>query len=496
MEMQSKRIALDKIYKRRDRYDIPDWQREEVWSEDQKKKLIDSILRGWKLPKFYFQKTGSNPDTFDVVDGQQRLTAIWAFLDGHIELSDKSTNEFGAKLYQDLPDARSDAFDDYEIEYDEIIDATEEEVKEFFQRLQAGLSLTSSEKLNSIHSKLRDFCVKLSEHQFFSKSTAVANRRHGYFDICSKVLVIEIEGLDSGLRFDDISAVFKANSSFSGTSAVAKRVKDSLDLLSAAFPQKNDALKQRSMIQSVITLTCHLKNAGMKPSQVSVLKKFIEEFSMELLRQVELGSTATDHDYIAFQRTVNANTKAGARQRHEILLRKLFAKHPEFYSAVSKSGELEQSLAADMQRSAEEIRGLIKSVNESYAAKHGHDLFKATNKTAGALASLENRVTSVGEYKAWIDDLYFVFRESAGQRLNGQIPDSFADVNSLRTSLQHDVDHGKGVEAKRKKLGTVFSKYSGATIPETLAPDQFPLMQANLLGALLADMRNLVKIPF
>ena len=30
MKMTSGRRALDKVYKRRDRYDIPDWQREEV----------------------------------------------------------------------------------------------------------------------------------------------------------------------------------------------------------------------------------------------------------------------------------------------------------------------------------------------------------------------------------------------------------------------------------------------------------------------------------
>jgi hypothetical protein len=41
-----KKRALDKIHKRRDRYEIPDWQRDEVWGNTQKQQLIDSILRG------------------------------------------------------------------------------------------------------------------------------------------------------------------------------------------------------------------------------------------------------------------------------------------------------------------------------------------------------------------------------------------------------------------------------------------------------------------
>jgi hypothetical protein len=58
MEVRAERRALDKIYKRRDRYEIPGWQRSKVWSTEQKRRLIDTILRGWKLPKFYF---ASNP---------------------------------------------------------------------------------------------------------------------------------------------------------------------------------------------------------------------------------------------------------------------------------------------------------------------------------------------------------------------------------------------------------------------------------------------------
>ena len=60
MKMTAGRRALDKIYKRRDRYEIPDWQREEVWDRAKKQQLIHSILRGWKLPKFYFYKIGDD----------------------------------------------------------------------------------------------------------------------------------------------------------------------------------------------------------------------------------------------------------------------------------------------------------------------------------------------------------------------------------------------------------------------------------------------------
>ena len=114
MKMTPRRRALDKIYKRRDRYEIPEWQRGEVWDIPKKQQLIDSILRGWRLPKFYFVK--NSEDEYEVVDGQQRLASIYEFFANELSLSQASVMEFGGPYYKDLLPKCSDAFDDYEIE--------------------------------------------------------------------------------------------------------------------------------------------------------------------------------------------------------------------------------------------------------------------------------------------------------------------------------------------------------------------------------------------
>ena len=194
MKMTGEKRAIDKVFRRRDRYDIPDWQREEVWSRERKQCLIDSMLRDWKLPKFYFVK--SSGDNYLVEDGQQRLSAIWEFFSNDLPLAEDSAKRFGGTLYKDLPRKVADAFDDFEIEYDLIENATDEELKEFFQRLQQGMPLTSSEKLNALHSKLRDFCSSTARHTFFKTTVAVPNTRYAHFDILAKVAAIEIEGLD------------------------------------------------------------------------------------------------------------------------------------------------------------------------------------------------------------------------------------------------------------------------------------------------------------
>lgn len=496
MEMRLERRALDKIYKRRDRYEIPDWQRESVWDKKKKQRLLDTILRGWRLPKLYLLKTSSEPEEYEVLDGQQRLTAIWEFFDGDLELSEETAALFGgAKLYEDLPDTVSDAFDDYELDYDEITDADEEEQKEFFQRLQEGLPLNSSEKLNAIHSKLRDYCAKLAMHPFFKDTVTAPSRRYAYFDIVAKVVVLEVEGLDTGLRFSDVKNTFQAHSKFPESSAVGKRVKKALDLLHKHMPRPANHLRNRTIVQSVVTMTCHLLRAGVPEKRFAEVAAFVEAFGRDLSRQVELGKAATDYDYIDFQRTVNANLRSGAGVRNGILLRKLFRTHPDLYSSMTDGASVARGVEADVSARASDVRELIYQVNERYAAKEGKDLFKMTNKTAKGLADIGTVIRNYGEYKHFIENMYFIFRESVGQRLEEQMPVSFVHVNQLRTLNEHDVDHGKErkVAKKRKELAATFLAYAGAPSPDAVDPSAYPLVQANVIAAVEADLRRLSK---
>ncbi len=177
-------------------------------------------------------------------------------------MSEESSKEFGASHYKDLPSRTSDSFDDFEIDFDEIEGATDQELKEFFQRLQEGLPLTSSEKLNSIHSKLRDFCKEIAGSTFFKEKVSVADTRFSYFDIVTKVATLEVEGVTSGIRFDDISKVFKANIEFSAQSAAGKRITAAFDYLNRVFPIQSQFLKNRTLIQSFATFTAKFVATG------------------------------------------------------------------------------------------------------------------------------------------------------------------------------------------------------------------------------------------
>ena len=58
----------------------PEYQRGEVWSSTQQKKLIDSVMREYPLPLIYLHHikrvvAGMQTEGFEIIDGQQRINA-------------------------------------------------------------------------------------------------------------------------------------------------------------------------------------------------------------------------------------------------------------------------------------------------------------------------------------------------------------------------------------------------------------------------------------
>lgn len=491
MEMEARDHPIDKLYKRRDRFEIPDYQREEVWSTPQKQLLIDSILNGWKLPKLYLLKTGTN--TYDVVDGQQRLSTIFEFMAGKLELSKETSENFGgAKTYKELEDDASDKFDDFRVEFDEIVDASDDEIREFFKRLQAGLTLNGPERLNAVPGNLTEYVRALADHAFFTETVPFKDRRYSHFDVAAKFAAIEIEGLDVGQRIGDLEELFLSQKSFSKESQTAKQLKSAMSFLRKSLGKDYKGLRLRSVTQSVLTVVAALQRSGMQASQTKEFRDFLDNFTQEWAKQVDLGLAATDADYLAFQRTVNANVKTGPRTRHEILLRKLFQFNPKFLSNLPSVLLADAGVEAAIKDVAEDIQDVISDINDIYSSKNGKDLFKSTNKTVAAQNSLKSAITNVDQYGKLIEALYFLFWEGPGSKLSEK-PKSFADVNALRTELQHDVDHGKDkdVAKKKKKAGEVFAQLSGTSSPKTASGEALQVAQLKLLSDIRRDLIDL-----
>lgn len=129
----------------------PKFQRNVVWSTNAQAFFIDTLLRELPIPKIYIKgdtdvSTGSS--TYRVVDGQQRLTAIFSFLSGNLALLDKYSKDLGldGKKFIEIPIGKRSKFYEYPMSVEMISDASNEEIKDMFARLnRTGAKLNQQE---------------------------------------------------------------------------------------------------------------------------------------------------------------------------------------------------------------------------------------------------------------------------------------------------------------------------------------------------------------
>jgi hypothetical protein len=118
----------------------PKFQRGPVWSGSARSYLIDSIIRGYPIPKLLIRTKvdrDSRRTVRDVVDGQQRLRAIIDFAGNRLVLGIKA-QEYRGLRYQDLSDDEKDAFLSYKLTCEQLINASDEDVLEVFTRINSN----------------------------------------------------------------------------------------------------------------------------------------------------------------------------------------------------------------------------------------------------------------------------------------------------------------------------------------------------------------------
>ena len=151
----------------------PKFQRHNVWNTKQKSELIESILMGIPLPIMYFfqNKEGIN----QVIDGKQRLTTLFDFLDNKFSLSELSVlSNLKSKKFSDLSGIQQGKIEDYKLSINVIKPPTPDRIKfDIFDRVnRGGTRLNNQEMRNAIYQgKATDLLEVLKNSNNFKNAT-------------------------------------------------------------------------------------------------------------------------------------------------------------------------------------------------------------------------------------------------------------------------------------------------------------------------------------
>lgn len=203
----------------------PKYQRSSnVWNIEKQSFLIDSIVKNFPIPpvflhEFIDQETGKTK--YDVIDGKQRLTSIFKFIEGNLALpSDSSedgycSDDINATKFQDwstkrLDDVKRD-FWQYQINIVFIDSEEEETINDVFDRLNRnGEPLSAQEFRNAMYSQYKLYEVLSSlprTHPFDKILTRLDANRFEDIEFCSELFFSIVEGkaVDSNRKqLDDL----------------------------------------------------------------------------------------------------------------------------------------------------------------------------------------------------------------------------------------------------------------------------------------------------
>jgi hypothetical protein len=183
----------------------PKFQRREVWSTPKKSYLIDTILKQMPVPPIFLrvaQAETKNKIVREVIDGQQRISAVLGFMEGKFSLSKPQAAEHGAARFDKLSDAKQDLIRQFSFICESFQGISDVEVLEIFARVNTySVPLNRQELLNGKYfGFFKSSAYRLAyEHLEFWRrqglfsETAIA--RMSEAELTSELLIILIAGM-------------------------------------------------------------------------------------------------------------------------------------------------------------------------------------------------------------------------------------------------------------------------------------------------------------
>ena len=245
----------------------PEYQRGVVWNEAQQKRLIDSLFRGFTLPLIYLHErkeeiAGFTREGLEIIDGQQRLTAIHRYVEGAFRLFNPSTENdkakfprflikepcpWAGKFFRELPRRLQDSLLETTLLLAMIQSDDTNEIRDLFVRLQAGSALNAQERRDAMPGGMNDFVLHLGGkpdmlkypgHDFFKEAMGArpGNDRGKTRQLAGQITSLLLAQRNVGLTLPDINApsidhLYYENLDFDPDGTEARRIREVFDLL-------------------------------------------------------------------------------------------------------------------------------------------------------------------------------------------------------------------------------------------------------------------------
>lgn len=152
-------------------------RKEDQWSPDKKSLLIHSLLGDYPIPPIYTYT--DDEGNYQVLDGKQRLTIIYSYINNEFSLSDipeviidGEEYEISGLRFSELQEELQDEIYGASLIMYIFTDCSEDEIEEIFFRLNNGESLTRGQQTRAkLGGELISFVDSIISSNFFKEKT-------------------------------------------------------------------------------------------------------------------------------------------------------------------------------------------------------------------------------------------------------------------------------------------------------------------------------------
>lgn len=183
----------------------PPYQRKSVWTREYRQFFIDTVLNNYPCPPIFLnvETTSQGTSTYYVVDGKQRLTAIFDYIHDEFKTGKKSDPVFRDKYFSELSEELKTEFFEYSFTVENLTGASPEILNEAFDRLNRNTKQLTDQELR--HAKFSGKFITLAEtlagDPFWREidiATAAHVRRMKDIEFISEILILTINGVTGG----------------------------------------------------------------------------------------------------------------------------------------------------------------------------------------------------------------------------------------------------------------------------------------------------------
>jgi hypothetical protein len=315
----------------------PPYQRHgRLWSRTDKAFLVDSILNEYDIPKIYMadftfgsSQLNSKGLPYAIIDGKQRLEALFDFFSGDLTLDEEFVLQSNPSLklaglgYADLqknyPDV-ADVFDNYSLSIMRVITDDEEMINELFVRLNRSKPLTGAEIRNAMAGPVPGLIRVLIGHEVFKSCTRFPVTRGQDKNAAAKLLLFEYNDKLAETKRRNLDQFTKEAKRDPGQLELAsRRVMDTLERMSEVFIPHDQVLSSAGVFP-VYYWFVRLR----KSKDDSLIREFLVRFERERKDNRAAGSDAEFVEYDGFNRSTNDLASHQGRLK---ILESRFQKH-------------------------------------------------------------------------------------------------------------------------------------------------------------------------